>query len=139
MSDQDTADAHTEPDWVTVCPECGIPKFRERKTKSPTYRCLGGHEFDRPGRRANKRSASPPASAQTDGGLPNRTREAVADLYEYTGDTDTTARAREMTDRPRQLAPRLTKAVERGLVERMGGSNAYRYRVTEKGVAEVTQ
>jgi len=133
------ADDHTEPDWVTVCPECGIPKFRERKMKSPTYRCLGGHEFDRPGRRANKRSASPPASAQTDGGLPDRTLEAVADLYEYTGDTDTTARARDVSDSPRSLGPRLSKAAERGLVERMKKSDASRYRVTEKGVAEVTQ
>lgn len=33
---------------VGRCPECKHPRYKERLTKSPRYRCDNGHEFDRP-------------------------------------------------------------------------------------------
>jgi len=60
-------------------------------------------------------------------------RIAVQLLWDYAGDTDTTAHARELSAAPSQVGAQLRVAAEKGLVERVGVSRAEQWRVTESG------
>lgn len=56
---------------------------------------------------------------------------AVERLWKVTGDTETTARARHVSDRPRMFTVAMREAADCGLVERIDSSGGDRWRVTE--------
>lgn len=54
-------------------------------------------------------------------------------FYGVGRDTETTAKASDLGDRPREIGQKLHEAEKRGLVESVGASSPYRWRLTQRG------
>jgi len=77
-----------EIEYVECCPECDGHRFRERKTKSPTYRCcICSHPFEEPAtRRAKYHDQVDPEATWPDGSyeeLQDALRRTVAAGSQY--------------------------------------------------------
>jgi len=75
-------------EYVECCPECDGHRFRERKTKSPTYRCcICSHPFEEPAtRRAKYHDQVEPEATWPDGSykeLQDALRRTVAAGSQY--------------------------------------------------------
>ena len=118
------------------------------------YRCPEGHtsitNYQSRGYRCKscrRRYDGDPIDMTADGGDVEQSSEPVARLgplkithmlWRETGDTDTTAHARDLPVRTQAAANALIKAEERGYVARIERSRASRWYVTEAGERIVT-